>query len=231
VPRQKIYEVLDSLIDKGFADVVQERTKLFSAIEPDLASPNYIERRGLALQRELQDQGRMGHALIEDLRHAYSQGQDGRGALSLLRVVNNAGQVAAHLARLQAETEHEYLELATAPRLDSPGYLPLSARGVHCRILQDPEIPAAESLPHVEVRQIAQLPMRMVLCDGRAGLIALLDPVVTAPSGAAVIFQHPGMGEAMRALFEDYWRKAAFRSESLRNEEVTLMGSAGSTFQ
>ena len=32
--RQKIYEVLDSLIEKGFAQVVQEKTKLFSAVEP-----------------------------------------------------------------------------------------------------------------------------------------------------------------------------------------------------
>src|SRR5260370_26393762 len=28
VPRQKIYEVLDSLVEKGFAQVIQEKTKL-----------------------------------------------------------------------------------------------------------------------------------------------------------------------------------------------------------
>src|ERR1035441_5639403 len=39
VPRQKIYEVLDSLVEKGFAQVVQEKTKLFSAVEPSLAIP------------------------------------------------------------------------------------------------------------------------------------------------------------------------------------------------
>ena len=39
VPRQKIYEVLDSLVEKGFAQVVQEKTKLFSAVEPSLAGP------------------------------------------------------------------------------------------------------------------------------------------------------------------------------------------------
>ena len=39
VPRQKIYEVLDSLIEKGFAQVIQEKTKLFSAVEPSLAIP------------------------------------------------------------------------------------------------------------------------------------------------------------------------------------------------
>ena len=38
VPRQKIYEVLDGLVEKGFAQVVQEKTKLFSAVEPDIAA-------------------------------------------------------------------------------------------------------------------------------------------------------------------------------------------------
>jgi hypothetical protein len=42
VPRQKIYEVLDSLVEKGFAQVVQERTKLFSAVPPDQAIHSYL---------------------------------------------------------------------------------------------------------------------------------------------------------------------------------------------
>src|SRR5277367_6252991 len=56
VPRQKIYEVLDSLVEKGFAQVVQEKTKLFSAVEPSLAVPSYLARRAQMLQRELTDQ-------------------------------------------------------------------------------------------------------------------------------------------------------------------------------
>ena len=38
VPRQKIYEVLDSLVEKGFAQVIQEKTKLFLAVPPDRPS-------------------------------------------------------------------------------------------------------------------------------------------------------------------------------------------------
>src|SRR5262252_3865025 len=56
VPRQKIYEVLDSLVEKGFALVVQEKTKLFSAVEPTLAIPSYLSRRAQNLQQELLDQ-------------------------------------------------------------------------------------------------------------------------------------------------------------------------------
>src|SRR5882724_12166758 len=52
VPRQKIYEVLDSLVEKGFARVIQDRTKLFSAIEPDQALPAYLQRRAHTLEAE-----------------------------------------------------------------------------------------------------------------------------------------------------------------------------------
>src|SRR6202521_5866823 len=45
VPRQKIYEVLDSLVEKGFAQVIQEKTKLFSAVEPSLTVPGFLARK------------------------------------------------------------------------------------------------------------------------------------------------------------------------------------------
>src|SRR5271157_5312207 len=57
VPRQKIYEVLDSLVEKGFAQVIQEKTKLFSAVDPSLAIPSYLSRRREALEQELTDNG------------------------------------------------------------------------------------------------------------------------------------------------------------------------------
>ena len=63
VPRQKIYEVLDSLVEKGFAQVVQERTKLFSAVEPSLALPAYMARKRQILEQELTDHGRASVAL------------------------------------------------------------------------------------------------------------------------------------------------------------------------
>src|SRR5436309_5987962 len=65
VPRQKIYEVLDSLVEKGFAQVVQEKTKLFSAVEPNMAIPSYLSRRAQALLQEVTEQGRLGGGLIE----------------------------------------------------------------------------------------------------------------------------------------------------------------------
>src|ERR1043166_6610016 len=66
VPRQKIYEVLDSLVEKGFAQVVQEKTKLFSAVSPDQAIPSYVARRGRALEQQLADQSQAAKGMVDE---------------------------------------------------------------------------------------------------------------------------------------------------------------------
>src|SRR5437016_14436524 len=81
VPRQKIYEVLDSLVEKGFAQVVQEKTKLFSAVEPSLAIPSDLARRAQTVRQELKDQSRMADGLTHDLLAASEECQGGRWSL------------------------------------------------------------------------------------------------------------------------------------------------------
>ena len=105
VPRQKIYEVLDSLMEKGFAQVVQEKTKLFSAVEPSLAIPAYLARKRQAVDQELVDQGRAGQALVDDLKTIYSEGQGGRGTLDFLRIVTEPAQTAAEYRRMLSEVK------------------------------------------------------------------------------------------------------------------------------
>src|SRR3954465_9071937 len=65
VPRQKIYEVLDSLVEKGFAQVVQEKTKLFSAVDPALSIPGFLARRSRLVQNEMTEQARLANGLME----------------------------------------------------------------------------------------------------------------------------------------------------------------------
>ena len=119
VPRQKIYEVLDSLVEKGFAQVIQERTKLFSAVEPSLAIPSYIERREQALKQEARSVA-IRYGLIEDLKSAYSEGQGGRGMLNYLRIVGDPGQTAAHYRRMLSDVEKDYLEFSRPPYAVDP---------------------------------------------------------------------------------------------------------------
>src|ERR1041385_3572539 len=139
VPRQKIYEVLDSLVEKGFAQVVQEKTKLFSAVEPSLAIPGYLGRKRQTLEQELTDNTRAGSALIDDLAVLYSEGQGGRGTLDFLRIVSEAAQTGAEYRRMLPEVKQEYLEFSRPPYavdpLDEKLVKQAGSTGVACRLL------------------------------------------------------------------------------------------------
>lgn len=220
VPRQKIYEVLDSLVEKGFAQVVQEKTKLFSAVEPNLALPSFLARRRQIMEHELSDQSRAATALADDLTQLYSEGQGGRGTLDYLRIVTEPAQTAAEYRGMLSQVRSEYVEFSRPPYAVDPfeERLVKQARlaGVSCRLLLESGAPDEEHRQRladyenagVEVRQTESLPMKLALFDRQRGMIALLDPVVTRPSWTAVVFDHKGMAQAMRGLFEEYWTRA-----------------------
>jgi len=219
VPRQKIYEVLDSLVEKGFAQVMQEKTKLFSAVEPNLAVPSYLIRRSQMLQRELADQTRMADGLVSDLDAAYSEGRGERGTLDYLRIVGDPEQTAVQYRKMLSEVRNEYLEFSRPPYavdpLDEQLVKQARLRGVSCRLLiesgtlDDAHRQRLEdyAAAGVEIGQIESLPMKLAIFDGQRGLLALLDPVITRPTWTAVVFEHGGMGEAMKGLFDNYWRR------------------------
>lgn len=221
VPRQKIYEVLDSLVEKGFAQVVQEKTKLFSAVEPALAIPAYLAAKRKIIEHELTEQSRTATGLIEDLNESYSEGQGERGTLDYLRIVSEPAQTAAQYRGMLAEVQTEYLEFSRPPYavdpLDEQLVKQARLRGVRCRLLlvagtlDDDHRQRLEDYQQVgvEIRVAESLPMKLALFDCRQGMIALLDPVITRPAWTAVIFDHTGLGEAMKGLFEDHWRRAA----------------------
>src|SRR3981081_1137323 len=177
VPRQKIYEVLDSLVEKGFAQVVQEKTKLFSAVEPSLAVPSYLARRAQGLHQELTEQSRMAGGLVDDLAAAYSEGQGGRGTLDYLRIVSDPGQIAVQYRQMLADVQEEYAEFSRPPYavdpLDEQLVKQARDRGVKCNLLIECGRLDAEhrqrledyAFAGVEVRQAASLPMKLAVFD------------------------------------------------------------------
>jgi hypothetical protein len=212
--------VLDSLVEKGFARVVQDRTKLFSAVEPNMAIPAFLARKRQLLEHELTDQARSANNLMQDLNGLYSEGKGGRGTLDFLRVIAEPAQTAAEYRAMLAEVKSEYLEFSRPPHAVDPldEMLVRQARmnGVSCRLLIESgtlDEPHRQRLSEyaaagVEIRQAVSLPLKLALFDGRHGLIALLDPVITKPAWTSIVFEHPGLGEAMKHLFEDRWQRA-----------------------
>ena len=238
VPRQKIYEVLDSLLEKGFASVIQDRTKLFSAVPPDQALQAYLARRKQAMDAQLSAATDAANAMTADLMQAYAGGQETAGSLDVLRVVHDPSQTAIQFREMLAHASHSYCECARPPYAVDPtlsatqggasgadGELVIEAqrRGVNCRVLVEAGTltPEHERLldayvrAGVQVRRAERVPMKLALVDARCGMLALVDPVTTNPMWTAVAFEHEGMAEAMQSVFEDYWSRSG-AADSMR---------------
>lgn len=220
VPRQKIYEVLGSLVEKGFAQVVHGKAKLFSAVEPRLALEGYLARHREALDRELNDRKRLAEMLAEDLKTVYQDGSRDRGPLDYLRIVNEAGQIAEEYRRLLARSLTEYLEFSRRPHavdpISEPRVKEALARGAECRLIvekRDLDAPHKKTLrvlakSGAQVRVAEELPLKLALFDGRFGMIALVDPVLTRPQMTALVFEHNALASALRRLFQEQWERA-----------------------
>jgi len=221
VPRQKIYEVLDSLVEKGFASVVQEKTKLFSAVEPALALRGHLNRREEAYKHEIEEQSRNAFSLAEDLANSYAPAQGSRGTLDYLRIVSDPSQTANHYRKMLKDVRQEYIEFSKPPYavdpLDEVLVKKAMESGVKIRLIIEKgtlDAPHRKRLNEyakagVEVREAEALPMKLAVFDSSFGLVALLDPVLTRPAWTAVIFEHPGFAEAMHALFDNHWKIAS----------------------
>ena len=141
IPRAKIYEVLNSLVDKGFVRVVHGKTKQFSAVEPRLALAGYLGRRKDRFLREWEDRQQLAKSLSDDLANVFKDGSNGHSALDYLRIITDTGQIVEEYRTLLLQTRNEYLEFARRPYGVDPGREPivksLADKGTACKLMFD----------------------------------------------------------------------------------------------
>ena len=222
IPRAKIYDVLNSLVEKGFVRVVHGKTKQFSAVEPRLALEGYLNRRRERFLREWEDRQRLATQLSKDLGTVFQDGSNGHSALDYLRIIGDTRQLVEEYRRMLLQTRNEYLEFARPPYAVDPGHEPivksLADKGTACRLMFDSndvrerggkaKLKLLEGAG-AEVRLGRNLPMKLAVFDGHSGMISLDDPVVSHQKITALVFEHRSLGSAMRSLFADFWNRSS----------------------
>lgn len=221
IPRAKIYDVLNSLVEKGFVRVVQGKTKQFSAVEPRLALEGYLNRRRERFIREWEDRQQLAATLSRDLGTVFQDGSHGHSPLDYLRIIADTRQIVEEYRQMLRQTTNEYLEFARPPYGVDPGHEPivksLADKGTRCRLMFDASEADAngrcEELKLLEqagaeVRLGRNIPMKLALFDSHSGMISLDDPVVSHQKITALVFEHRSLGSAMRTLFADFWERS-----------------------
>ena len=221
IPRQRIYDVLQTLAAKGLAHERVGARRTFLALPPEQALPALLAERRAAAERDLSEAQSLTTTLIAATQPLYSAGSDEDNPLNYIDVLLEPRQITTRALALAREAEHEILVCFKRPLVstyaDNLAEVrdPL-ARGVRYRALYETAArDDAELRPMLtefralgqEMRFVPALPIKMNIFDGRAALLSLQDPLTGTPSITALCLTHPSLAQTLQKSFEAFWNE------------------------
>lgn len=215
LPRQRIYDVLGSLVEKGLASTRPGSVVKYAAVAPDLA----IERLVMAHRHELADLERSALAIIAELGPTYRSGLDKTDPLEYIEVLRDAGAINERFAELQASVKREILVFtkppyATPPQENLEGLevtATHTARSVYeMSAFDDPDvitgirrfIEAGE-----EARFVEELPLKLVIIDETIVMFGMQDPIGHGRDLTIMVVEHPSLASVLKTSFEATWER------------------------
>jgi sugar-specific transcriptional regulator TrmB len=222
IPRQRIYDILNSLEQKGFCSLKSTRPRIYTGIEPKIALNQYLSSRNRELREEFSRIEELVTLSIEELVPVYESGlkeSDPFHYLEVLRTSNRIARRALELAKETKEYVNSFLKLPLIlTREQNVRFIhePLS-RGIRYRSIYEEaalEEPGVRELARTcaelgqEIRIHDHLPVKMHAFDGKRALLSLQDPVGGMPSFTAILTHHAGMTEALNITFATLWETA-----------------------
>jgi sugar-specific transcriptional regulator TrmB len=226
LPRQRIYDVLGSLVEKGLASTRPGSVVKYAAVSPDTA----IERLVGAHRREMESLERTAADVISELTPAFAQGQEHTDPLEYIEVLRDAGAINERFAELQAGVKHEILVFtkppyATPPQENEEGLgvaQTHKARSVYeMSAFDDPKfIAGVERFIEAgeEARFVDHLPLKLVIIDETIVMFGMLDPVGHGRDLTIMVVEHPSLASLLKVAFEATWQ----RGLTIEQAESTL---------
>jgi sugar-specific transcriptional regulator TrmB len=214
LPRQRIYDVLDSLAARGLATVQPGRPARFTARPPQEAVELLLREHRQRLERLEHDAARTA----EELHPAYEAGRDEDDPLRFVELLREPLAIGRRFAELQATTEREILVFSKPPFAVDPAEnlaglellgRGVEARGVYERSLYDDERQVDAVAHFVEAgeraRVVDRLPLKLVVIDERVALFTMEDPVAGTPGLTIMVVEHPALARLLKLAFERVW--------------------------
>jgi len=213
VPRQRIYDVLASLVDKGLASTRPGQVIKYAAVAPELA----LERLVADQREELAQLERETKALIDELRPAFHAGKEQANPLEYIEVLRSAAAVNERFDELQAGIKREILVFtkppyATPPQEEDIG-LEVSrtqeARSVYeYSVFDDADV--TEGVRRFveageKARFVPELPLKLVIIDESIVMFGMEDPVAGSSELTIMVVEHPSLAGILKVAFDAVW--------------------------
>jgi sugar-specific transcriptional regulator TrmB len=215
VPRQRIYDVLATLVQKGLVSQRPGQPAKYSAVSPEFA----VERLLLNRRQELDRLERESGELLEMLGPAYAAGRRERDPLDYIEVLRDQAAINDRFGQLQEGIEREIL-VFTKPPYAKPAQENIeglevtrkhSARSVYeYSALDDPDfadgvrrfVEAGE-----EARFVEELPLKLVIIDEAIVMFGMQDPVAGPSELTIIVVEHPALATLLKIAFDAVWSR------------------------
>jgi sugar-specific transcriptional regulator TrmB len=215
LPRQRVYDVLGTLVEKGLASARPGRVVKYAATAPELA----LERLVAAHRRELETLERSAGELVAELGPTFASGRDHTDPLDYIEVLRDAGAINERFNELQSSVKEEILVFtkppyATPPQENVGGLEVLRshrARSVYeMSAFEHPEwiagirrfVAAGE-----EARFVESLPLKLVIIDEAIVMFGMQDPVGSGNDLTIMVVEHPSLAAILKTAFEATWER------------------------
>jgi sugar-specific transcriptional regulator TrmB len=222
LPRQRIYDVLASLVQKGLASARPGTVVKYAATAPEVA----IDLLLAAHRDELSRMERDARTMVSDLKPAYEAGQAHTDPLEYIEVLRDRRAINERFAELQAAVKDEILVFTKPPYATPPQE---NIEGLHVSkthearslyefsIFDDPAmtrgvqrfVEAGE-----EARFVPSLPLKLVIIDETIVMFGMEDPVAGSSDLTIVVVEHRSLAGVLKKAFEAFWESGLSLAEA-----------------
>ncbi len=214
LPRQRIYDVLGSLVQKGLAVSRPGNVVKYAATPPELA----IDLLLTAHRDELSRMERDARGMVSDLKPAYEAGQVHTDPLEYIEVLRDRRAINERFAELQSAVKKEILVFtkppyATPPQENVEGLEVIQtheARSLYeFSVFDDPAVMRGVQRfveAGEDARFVPELPLKLVIIDETIVMFGMEDPVAGSADLTIVVVEHQSLAKVLKTAFDAIWQ-------------------------
>ena len=217
VPQPKVYQALDSLVEKGFCTLGSDAVNRYRPVPPRVAIEGFVER--------LEAQRVTARNLADELEDLLALGEGRDLWAPPVEVVKGLRSVKQLLIEHVESARREIVSFCRSPQIPAIEFArsleEATQRGVALKLLSTPGYydPHPELEEQVELyrtmraerRELQRLPTKTLLVDREVALLSITRP--TSKSAGEdflmLVLRHNGLVEHLLNSFEHCWKQAS----------------------
>ena len=216
LPRQRIYDVLSSLVQKGLATARPGTVVKYAATAPETAVDLLIESH----RQQLAEMEHDARSMIGALMPAFQAGQAHTDPLDYIEVLRDRRAINERFAELQAGVKHEILVFTKPPYAKPPqeNVEGLQVTRSHeARSLYEFSVFEDQAVTEgvrrfleagEDARFVPDLPLKLVIIDETIVMFGMEDPVAGGAELTIVVVEHSSLAKVLKTAFDAIWQTA-----------------------